>query len=139
MRRGVVSFATVGLVLLIFANVVTALSASNALPTTRADVDTVVAHPPQSMLLEACGDSMATDTDGMAEPGNGSEPTPEESCPSNSVAERQLPQGKSSCGEPCKETVPALDSSETQDPQPCAAGCGGPGTPTPEEEASPEP
>jgi hypothetical protein len=138
MRRVVLTLATIGLVLLIFANVMTALSASNALPPTRADDVSVVAPPPQSMLLEPCGDSKATDTDGMADPGNGPEPTPEAGCPEDSVTEGPLSPGQVLVRRASTEIV-ALGSSETQDPQPCAAGCEGPGTATPEEEASPQP
>lgn len=137
-RRVLVTFASVGLVLLIVANVVTALSASNALPPTRADDDTVIAPPPESMLLEACRDSGQTDTD-VSDPIDGSQPTPQSGCPESSDTEPPTPQEQDPCGENCAEPVPESDSIGDAEQEPCGEGCEEPDAPLPEDGASPLP
>ncbi len=137
-RRVLVTFASVGLVLLIVANVVTALSASNALPPTRADDDTVIAPPPESMLLEACSDSGQTDTD-VSDPIDGSQPTPDAGCPEGSDTGPSTPQEQDLCGATCAEPAPESDSIGDAEQEPCGEGCEETAAPLPEGEASPPP
>ncbi|MDQ4026716.1 MAG: hypothetical protein M3214_01515 [Actinomycetota bacterium] len=137
-RRVLVTFASVGLVLLIVANVVTALSASNALPPTRADDDTVIAPPPESMLLEACSDSGQTDTD-VTDPIDESQPTPDAGCPEGSDTGPSTPQEQDPCGATCAEPAPESDSIGDAEQEPCGEGCEETAAPLPEGEASPPP
>ena len=133
-RRALVTFATVGLVFLVVANVITALTAGNALPPTRADDDTVLAPPPESMLRAACGKSNVTEPQSGGEPVEGPQSTPEDGCPGDAPAQAQDP-----CTGECTETVPESPSYDDQAEEPCGEGCELPQTPTPEEDATPLP
>jgi hypothetical protein len=54
MRRTVATMAVAALALLVAANVMVALSASNAVPQSQADDITVVAPPPDELLFPDC-------------------------------------------------------------------------------------
>jgi hypothetical protein len=133
-RRALVIIATGGLGVLIVANVVTALSASNALPPTRADDDTVVAPPPESMLREACGDSNMTAPENEEDPLDASQ-SPQDGCPE----EGSTPHPPGSCTGECTDTVPAPTPSDDPTQEPCPGSCDQPGTPAPDQSPTPVP
>jgi hypothetical protein len=127
MRRIVVALATVGLVVLVLANVITALSASNAVPTTRADDDSVIAPPPDSMLRKAC-EALTAD-----QPPEEPQTAAPEGCPQDNSVEEACP------GE-CSQPSPEAAAGPTEEQQPCTgAECGQSPSPTPEPELTPSP